>query len=193
MRIREIAEAFNVGKMPDITHDEYQSGYGPLIKRANKIAQVRANLELYRYQDRIYLLVKDSNLVVGNVTLATVEIAGKQYLNIAGIFVDPVYRKTSAAYWLIYAVKEALDQPVIADGAIFADGQKLIRALQKHRYLNIGKINTDTGEITDLGDGMINSMNHAYIFTNAKLGFGSNIFEGTGLPYVWYPLFDELL
>lgn len=192
MRIKEILEAFNVGAMPEISHTDYQASYAPLIARSELVAQVRANLSLYRYMDRIFLLVKDGKEVLGNLNVSKIDIAGKGYFHVDGIFVDPEYRKTAATYWLIYAVKEALKEPVVADGAIFADGQELIRSLLRHQYLNVGKINLHTGEITELGDTAINSTSYAYVFSSANLGFGKKMFEGTDLPYVWYPLFEEI-
>ena len=192
MKIKDITEAYSVGNMPDISHDDYQKSYGPLIGKSVKISDVRNNLELYCYSDRIYMLVKDKTEVLGNLAVSPVTIAQKEYLNIDAIFVDPLYRKTSATYWLIYAVKETVTKPVIADGAIFTGGQDLISAIQKHKYLNVGIINLHTGEISELGDKQINSSNFAYVFSSARLGFGKKMFEGTALPYVWYPLFEEI-
>jgi hypothetical protein len=193
MKVKDIIEAYSVGDMPNISHADYQGSYGPLIEKSVKISDVRANLELYLYSNRIYLLVKDHNVVLGHLNFSPVSIASKDYINVDGIFVDPEYRKTSATYWLIYAVKETVNLPVIADGAIFTGGQNLIAAIKKHKYLNVSSIDLRTGKIEPLGNTSINSPNHAYVFSSAKIGFGKNMFEGTNLPYTWYPLFEEIL
>lgn len=189
--IYELIEAYSMGKMPDIPHVKYQEEYGKLIPKSTKIADVRKNLELYCFNDRVYMLVKDHNIVLGNATLSPADVAGKQYLHVDGIFVDPLYRKTSATYWLIYAIKELVKYPVIADGAIFSDGKDLITALQKHEVLNVGDLNLVTGEVSAL-TAPINSSTHCYLFDSAKIGFGKHMFEGTNLPFTWYPLFEEI-
>ena len=185
--------AKSVGEMPNISHEDYQDSYNPLISQSTKVSQVRDNLDLYLYANRIYLLVKDHAEVLGNLNVSPVSIAQKEYLNIDGIFVDPKYRKTSATHWLIYSVKEVVDKPVVADGAIFKGGQDLIAAVRKHKYLNVSVIDLHTGRTSELGDTQINSPDHAYVFESANLGFGKVVFEGTNLPYVWYPLFEEVV
>ena len=190
MKIQElISEAYSLGNMPEITDSEYQTAYGGLLSKSTKVADVRDNIELYRWNE-IYLLVKDQGTVIGHIKLTPITIAGKQYLNLDNIFVSIPYRKTSATYWLLYAVKEQADMPVIADGAIFADGQNLIKSILKHKVFNVSSINTNTGKIQPLS-GMLNSADYAYLFTTSKLGFGKQIFEG-GLPFTWYPLFENL-
>ncbi len=190
MKITELTEAYNMGKMPDISHESYQAEYGKLINQSSKVADVRKNIELYCYHTRIYFLVKDHTIVLGNINLDPIDVVGKQYLNVSGIFVDPLYRKTAATYWLIYAVKETIKQPVIADGAIFIDGQELIATLKKHQVLNVSDLDMGTGRISPLHQ-PINSSSHCYLFNSANMGFGKQIFEGS-LPYTWFPLFEEI-
>jgi hypothetical protein len=193
MFISELIEAFSMGvSMPVISHETYQRRHQPLIKQSVKISDVRGNLQLYRYSDKMYLLVKANTEVLGNLNVTPITIAGKSYPSLDVIFIDVNYRKTSAIYWLLYSVKETVDKPIVADGAIFADGQKLIRTIDKYKYFNVRKINTTTGQISQLNDLEINDADHAYLFTSAKLGFGKNMFESTQIPFVWYPLFDDI-
>lgn len=191
MRISDIDEAFSMGSMPLITHEAYQSAYLPILEKSIKVADVRNNLELYCYSGKNYLLVKNGSIILGNMLLSPQEISGKQYLNVEVIFVDPSYRKSSATHWLLYSVKELVNYPIIADGAIFSDGLSLISSLQKHKYVNVSKINTKTGDIEKL-DAPINDMDHAYIFESVNLGFGKDMFESDSLPFVWYPLFEDI-
>ena len=191
MKIAEILEAFEWGSMPEIEPHDYQNSYDPLIKVSKKIADVRANLSLYLYSNRIYLLVKNEETVLGNLTVSPIAINGTQYLHVDGIFIRKDYRKTAALYWLVYAVKEISTQGVVADGAIFQDGLALIAAIQKHKSFNVHKLDLRTGAKSEL-DGPINSENFCYLFDSARIGFGKHFFEGTNLPFVWYPLFEEL-
>jgi len=191
MKISELLEAFSIGTMPEISHETYQEAYQGIISKSKMIANVRKNLVLYCYNNEVYFLIKDSDIVIGNINLKPIEIAGKHYLNVTGIFVDPVYRKTSATYWLIYSVKESVKSSLVADGAIFTDGWKLIEALKKHNVLAVSKLDMITGEISQLNE-PINSSTQCYIFNSANIGFGKHMFEGTLLPYTWYPLFEEI-
>lgn len=190
MRINEIIEAFDAGQMPNIASDKYQSVYGALIAQSTKLADIRANLSLYCYSNRVYMLVKNGTTVVGNVSLSKEKVAGKGYYHIDGIFVDAPYRKTSALHWLLYSVKEVLDMPVIADGAIFTDGTELIKAAQKHRMFNVWKLNKATGERSELST-TINDTDYCYLFDSTQLGFGKQIFV-EGMPFTWYPLFEDV-
>ena len=122
--------------------------------------------------------------------LDPVTIAGINYYNVAGLFISKPYRKGSALYWLLYAVKEIVDLPVVADGPIFADGGDLINAIQKHKFLNVSVLNKETGKKEKLTD-LINADNQCYLFETARLGFGKQMFV-EGLPFTWYPLFEEL-
>ena len=191
MEIAEILEAFTAGPLPSISSADYQSSYGPLLASATKAADVRANLELFNYNNRIYLLVKDKTTIIANLNLSPVKIAGKQYLHVDGIFVREEFRKKQALYWLLYSVKEVLTLPLVADGAIFSDGQALILAIKKHSMFNAKRLDKNTGEKFPLTD-LIHDYDSCYIFESTKLGFGIDFFKGTDLPFVWYPLFEEL-
>jgi len=192
MNINEIiaTEAFAFGNMPNISTTDYQKSYSELLAKSTKLADVRVNLELYLYSNRVYLLVKDKSIVLGNLNLSPIAIANVEYHHVDAIFVDPTYRKTSALYWLVYSVKEVLDKPVVADGAIFADGGALISAIQKHKSFNVWKLGKYSGTKTEL-DGPINNADYVYLFDSARIGFGKQIFV-EGMPFTWFPLFDEI-
>jgi len=176
-------EAWTLGKMSDTSDDEYQKEYGRVLAKATKVSDIRQNLQLYKHYSQ-YLLVKNNHIVLGNISLSPVNIAGHDYLGVNGIFISPPYRKSSAAYWLLYAVKESLSQPVIADG------QELINAILKHKVFNVSAINTEIGKVPEL-TGPLNSARKAYLFSNSNLGFGKQMFE-SGLPFTWYPIFEEI-
>lgn len=189
MKITDILEAFSMGKMSEIDDVDYQREYGKLLLSAIKIADVRQNLQLFKWNDH-YLLVRNNKTILGNVRLLPVTIAGNNYYHVDGIFVSLPYRKGPALHWLLYAVKEVVNLPVVADGAIFADGQDLIAAIQDHKFFNVSMLNKNTGKKTPLTT-PINSVDHCYLFETSKLGFGKQIFV-EGLPYTWYPLFEEI-
>lgn len=191
LRIDEIVEAFQAGKFPETSNPsaDFQQGYGNLLKDAIKVADVRKNYALYVYNG-IYMLVRQDDTIAGMLRLSSERIADKEYLAVKAIFVPVEFRKGPTLYWLLYAVKETVDKEVIADGAIFTDGQSLVDAIQKHSMFHVFDLNKETGEVTELS-GPISSMYHCYLFRNTKMGFGEQMFIET-MDFTWYPLFGEI-
>lgn len=184
MKITDITtEAFTMGKMPDIDDTQYQNQYNNLFKKSTKISDIRSNVELYLYDNKIYLLVKDKNIILGHITTSQLNINNQQYCQINSIYIPKLYRKTSVASWLVYAVKEVNNLPVVADG------NDLINSIIKHKVFNVSKLNKNTTEKLPL-DGPINDTMYCYLFDSANLGFTKQIFEG--MPPTWLPLFDEI-
>lgn len=191
MTIDELMEAFQAGDFPEspALSDEFQQGYGKLLDTATKVADVRTNYALYK-SNEIYMLVRNDNIVVGMLRLTDTIVAGKDYLSVSGIYVPDEFRKGPALYWLLYAVKETVTKDVIADGAIFTDGQKLVDAIKKHNMFYVFDLNKETGKVSDV-KAPITSLDHCYLFRTTKLGFGKQMFT-ENMEYTWYPLFGEI-
>lgn len=191
VNVRELTEAFQAGVFPDTdsTANDFQHNYSKLLDKAEKLADVRKNYTLYRYNN-IYMLSKNDGTIIGMLRLDNTSILDTAYLEVKGIYVPPQFRKGPALYWLLYAVKEVVDKDVIADGAIFKDGQELIDAIIKHNMFNVFDLNTETGEVTDVKK-PITSIDHCYLFKTTKLGFGTQMFT-EGMEFTWYPLFGEI-
>ena len=189
VKIGELVEAFQAGKFPEISSQDFQKAYEKLLLASTKLADVRTNYALCKYRD-IYMLAKSDNTIVGILTLSPTLVAGKNYFEVKGIYIPVEYRKSPALYWLLYSVKEKVDKDVIADGAIFDDGQALVNAIQKHNMFYVADLNKETGEITKVTN-LISSIHHCYLFRTTELGFGEQIFT-EGLGFTWYPLFGEI-
>lgn len=191
MKINDLLEAFQAGDFPDSPDNsvEFQQGYGKLLASATKVADVRKNYALYNYNG-IYMLVRQDGIIVGMLRLTDATVAGKSYFSVLGIYVPVEFRKGSALYWLLYAVKETVTKDVIADGAIFDDGQSLINAIQKHNMFHVFDLDKETGNVTEVS-GPIRSMDHCYLFRSTKLGFGEQMFIES-MDFTWYPLFGEI-
>lgn len=192
--VREINQTLKqlgleLGEQPKDALNELDQHPTILLAGAEPVKQIRDNAWIYKNNNR-YILVKDPNTVLGYLQLSAKVIAEVEYLHLDLIYILPRYRKTSAAYWLIYAVKELVDRPVIADGAIFADGVDLITAIRKHRVFSVSKLNIKTGEKSKL-DEPIYDADFCYIFEQTKLDFGKQILP-EGLGYTWYPFFGEI-
>lgn len=191
MRIDELSEAFQAGNFPETpdTSAEFQQEYAKLLPTATKLADVRKNYALYK-NNEIYMLVSQSGLIVGMLRLSETTIAGTDYLSVMAIYVPVEFRKGPALYWLLYAVKETVDKDVIADGAIFADGQALVDAIKKHNMFYVFDLNKETGEVSEV-KGPIRAIDHCYLFRTTKLGFGEQMFIES-MDFTWYPLFGEI-
>jgi hypothetical protein len=192
MKIKDLMEAFQVGKFPETpeTSKEFRAEYEKLLTNASKIADVRKDYTLYKYND-IFMLAKQDKTIVGMLKLSNAVVSGKDYLEVAGIYVPIQFRKSTALYWLLYAVKETVNKDVIADGAIFDDGQALVDVIQKHHIFYVFDLNKETGEVSEVTR-PINSIDHCYLLRTTKLGFGEQIFT-EGMEFTWYPLFGEIV
>jgi hypothetical protein len=191
MKLNELLEAFQAGDFPEYPDlsDEFQQGYSKVLDTATKVADIRKNYALYK-NNEIYMLVRNDGIIAGMLRLRNEKIAGKDYLSVVVIFVPKEFRKGPALYWLLYAVKETVNKDVIADGAIFTDGQALVDAIQKHNMFYVFDLNKETGEVSEITS-PIRSSDHCYLFRTTKLGFGEQIFT-EGMSFTWYPLFGEI-
>lgn len=191
MKVKDLIEAFQAGNFPETpnTSAEFQQGYGKLLSNATLVAEVRKGYSLYNH-DGIYMLVKQDGTIVGMLRLTDTTIAGKDYLSVMGVYVPVEYRKGPALFWLLYSVKETVDKDVVADGAIFTDGQALVDAIQKHNMFYVFDLNKETGEVTDVKS-PIRSLGHCYLFRTTKLGFGEQMFT-EDMDFTWYQLFGEI-
>jgi hypothetical protein len=171
MRSNEfLTDAFSFGDWPETGTARMEE----LFSTAKKIKQIATDRFMWVGDNGWYFISKNDTLV-GGIKFANKLIAGNAYKHVDVIYIMPEYRKTSAAYWLIYAIKEIIALPIIADGAIFTDGQDLIAALIKHKASRVSAINTKTGEVSPL-NGPINDTTLAYLFEANNLGFGKNYF-----------------
>lgn len=193
MRIDEIEEAVNFGSFPDSDFDANKF-ISSQAHDAVKVEDVSKNLSLWQSKD-ILMLMKDQTTLLGFVRTEPKMILNNTYSNVGLIYIQPEYRNTSAAKWLLYAVKEYVKNPIIADGAIFQGGQDLIRSMMRLGASRISSLNKETGEKQKITE-PINDPDLCYIFESTRLGFGKNYFNEDvtyrGNGWIWYPLFEEI-
>lgn len=188
MKMAEILEAFSMGKMPEPDDAQYLAFHTNELKNAAKVADISKTASLFN-RDGFYYLV-NKGVLQGHIKLSNVSLLGKNYLHVDGIFIRSAYRKTAAASWLLYGVKEIMTEPVIADGATFADGGKLIQSILAHAYFRVSVLNKLTGEKEKLL-GEINDDDKCYMFEQTSMKFSRQIFVESMGPS-WIPLFEEL-
>lgn len=186
MKINEIIEAFPVGNFDD-SKVSYQWVNDSYFKNATKVKDINDKLSLYE-NNNVYLLIKNEETILGLIKLSSVTIRDNMYNNVDMIYVFPEYRNTSAIKWLIFSVKEESQYPIIADGAIFKDGNNLIRSLTNHGILKVSILDKNTGDKTSY-DNEINDLDKCYLFEKVGCGYSSKFLDESG-PTIWYNFFD---
>ena len=158
------------------------------IDGAIKLSDISGSLSLWK-KDKYLILKKDQTTPIGFVKISRDRILDNIYSHIDLIYIFPEFRKTSAIKYLLYAVKELAEDPIIADGAIFAGGRGLIKSLGKYGMVEPKVLNKVTGEVSKLLE-PINDPDLCYIFESTRLGFGKNYFSedvnDQGPGWVWY-------
>jgi hypothetical protein len=189
-----ITDAEDFGPFPE--HGSAAEFTDRAFTGSGKIEDVSAQLSLYRKEGWL-TVVKNNSILIGGVHLSLKQILGKQYQHVDIIYILPEFRHTTAIKWLLYAIKEYADYPVIADGAIFKDGGKLISSMSKYGASQIKSLNKITGEKIPIA-GPINDPDLCYIFESTRLGPGKNYFNEDANSrhqgWIWYAetLFDPV-
>jgi len=186
MRFNEIIESFSAGSFDD-SKISYKWVYDNYFVGSSKIVEVNDNIALYK-NNNTYLLVKESNTILGLIKLSSVSINHIMYNNVDMIYVFPEYRNTSAIKWLIFSVKEESDYPIIADGAIFNKGESLIKSIVNHHIMKVSILNKSSGEIEPYS-GTLMDIDKCYLFERFGSGYSTKFLDESG-PTVWYNFFD---
>ena len=166
--------------------------YGETVTGSTKVADVRDNAQLVR-KGQWYSLVKN-DLLIGCVKLVNEKLTtiNKTYSNVAAIYIVPEYRKTSAIKWLLFAIKEYSEFPVMVDGSVFDDGISLLLSIIKHQQFNVKVLDKTTGAITPFVS-LINDRNSCYLLESIGIGC-AKIFEsdcGQEPMPIWFTFIDD--
>jgi len=138
-------------------------------------------------KDNWYSVCTETNLVgVAKVKQETYN--NQVYNSIDVIYVLPEYRSTPARKWLLYSLKEESNYPIIADGAIFASGQKIIDFISKNKLFRIKVLDKVTGNISDYCT-FLNEPDLCYLFEQTKLGYFKQLFESDTALVIWFDFF----
>lgn len=184
MRLSEIAnEAWTFGKMPQVNQQSYQSSMIDAMSGAVKIKDISNSLSIYKNGNR-YILVKNQ-IPIGHIQTSTKNIHDKDYTHIDGLYVMDKFQKTSTAGFFIYALKELISPPLIADGAIFNDAYELFK---NNKLFKAQVLDMTSGKTYPLTD-KINDSDKCYIFDSTNLDFKYKITESTE---VYIPFFEDV-
>jgi len=179
-----------------ITHGEHPNLDSQLIDQnywngAELIQQVYKNVFLYKNSD-YYFLAKDKE-VIGYIKLSQQSILNQTYEHIDSIYVKTKYRNTHSFKWLIFSVKQLAKYPIIADGAIFKGGNKLIQYIINNNIFTVSLLNKVTGVKIPATTAYITHWDLCYLFEQNKLDFDKQYRPGgRAAPNVCFDCFEPI-
>jgi hypothetical protein len=178
-------EVFSISDFPEHNID-YDKLSNDLISNPDDIVKVQDDLSIYVSKEW-HTLVKNDN-ALGFIKLSKQSIKNITYNHIDMIYIFPKYRNTKAIYWLLFYVKEHVDRPIIADGAIFKNGQSLIKKISTNNLLRLSILDKTTGNKLPFTH-LVNDPDLCYIFESTNLGTGRQYFPES---FTYFPLFDVI-
>lgn len=185
MKINEIIkfdQPFPTSKLDP--KQEQQKLYNSYVKSGNLVKQISANLEIYQ-KDTVYSLVKD-NQVVGILKFKPKSYFNKTYTEVELVYVTQKYRRSPAIRWMLYAVREITNNPLLIDGVVFTGGERIIDFVEKNKLFKLSILNTTNGNMMPY-DSSVDDMDLAIVLETAKIGFGKDYLPES-VDFVWYNL-----
>lgn len=186
MRLHEIFKMRS--DYPDAGSDHESESLNGYLTGAKPLSEIKPGVFLYKNGD-MYILTKDDT-AVGIIDTRPVSYHGKTYLEIKLVYISKNYRNSSAIKWLIYGLSELSSRHIVlADGAIFSGGERLIQYFSNSKLFRLDILNKDTGEILEFSDDY-DRLEYAIRIRTHGIGFGQNhIVESV---WFWYDLTDHL-
>lgn len=146
-------------------------------------------------KDEFYGLYK-GDVLVGWVKITPRSMFRVVYSHIDVVYILPEFRKGKVVPIFLYALKEILDKPIMVDGAIFDDGEKLIDAIHKRKLYPVYNINKKTGDKTEYKPGTIDYDNEKSFFVIESVTkdglYVDNITPGNSKYKVYFSRFEDL-
>jgi hypothetical protein len=185
MKMNEIIKFEQPFPTSDLTpEDEQAKLYSSYVKSGNLIKQISASLSVYQ-NDKVYSLVKDTQ-VVGILKIVPKKYFEKAYTEVELVYVTQKFRKSPAIRWMLYAVREITDNPLLIDGVVFTGGERIIDFVERNKLFKLSILDKTNGDVKPY-DPAVNDMDLAIVLETADLGFGKDyIPESVG--YVWFNL-----
>ena len=185
MRIREvynISTAIPDSKIDIPTVIKYLlSGYTELRQIAEDVTLCFAD----KPEGRYYFLLRDKQEVVGWAKISPKNILDKDYDHLDFTYVVPSHRGSNAIKLLLYALKEETPHPLIADGVLFRDGQRIMLKFLDKSIFNVKVLNKLTGEPEPFVE-LVNDADKCYLLKETHLGYGAQFLPESLMGVCWY-------
>lgn len=163
---------------------EQEKLYNSYVEPGNFVKQISNDLLIYQ-KDTVYSLVKD-NQVVGILKLDSKSYFNKNYTEVELVYVTQKYKRSPAIRWMLYAVREITNNPLLIDGVVFTGGKRIIDFVEKNKLFKLSILNTTNGNTMPY-DSSVNDIDLAIVLETANIGFGKSYLP-EAVDHMWYDL-----
>ena len=134
-----------------------------------------------------YGLFKDEEFI----GWAKIENSSKKNADLRLIYIQPKFRKTKAFLIFLNAIKSELKKPIAIDGAIFKDGEDVLKSLSKRNLFKVKVVDSDTGKEEDFTGEVPNDKKKYIVVEGFDFPLGERYFApGGGFVDQSFVLFD---
>ena len=166
------------------SEEEQEKLYSSYVESGKLLKQISASLSVYQNSE-VYALVKDTQ-VVGILKIVPKNHFKKNYAEAELVYVTQQFRKSPAIRWMLYAVREITDKPLLIDGPVFTGGERIIDFVERNKLFKLSILDKTNGEIKPY-DPAVNDMDLAIVLETADIGFGKDYIPES-VDYVWFSL-----
>lgn len=128
---------------PSYTNEQIQQAT-EFLRDAVEVTKLEGGAFSLVVKNDIYAIKKNEE-VLGWIELKKVSMFNKPFNLVKVLYVRPEFRKKNVTLIFIHALRETLDAPIMVDGAVFEDGEKLIDAIHKRKMYDVYVIDKQTG------------------------------------------------
>lgn len=189
MKIVEmIPEVFNIQKaVPD--HSVNLPAFVNFFKQHKQShKQVAANVWMGTAKEAdsvYYFLENESGDILAWAKTTPKTILNETYDHLDFVYVVPKHRHSNTVRILLYALKESVPRMLIADGAVFLDGQRVMtKFIGNHSIFRVQLFNKKTGEIEPFEE-LVNDPDKCYIFLKTHLPFSQQYAPVPFMEAIW--------
>jgi hypothetical protein len=189
MKISElIPEVFNIQKsIPD--HSVNLPAFEEFFKQNKHTSkQVAAHVWMgtAHVENSVFYFLEHENgdiLAWGKTTPTTIRTETYDHLDF--VYVVPKHKHGNTIRILLYALKESVPRTLIADGAVFLDGQRVMsKFIGDHSIFHVHVLNKKTGEIEQFVE-LVNDPDKCYIFLKTNLPFHQQYAPAPFMESIW--------
>jgi hypothetical protein len=190
MKIHELLpEVFNISKTISSDSIDFQGTKEFLKKHQTSSREIAADVFLGASavgESEFHFLENSQKEILGWAKTSPKEILNKSYTHLDFILVRPEWTGTNALKLLLYGIKETLPSPLVVDGALFQDGQRvMLQFLRDESIFRAQVLNKRTGETREF-TGLVNDPELCYVLLPSGLGFGQQFMPESVMKFTWF-------
>ena len=159
-----------------------------LLSNYTELRQVAENITICftdKSEGRYYFLLHNKQEVIGWAKISPKNILNKDYDHLDFTYIVPKHRGSNAIKLLLYALKEESPHPLIADGVLFHDGQRIMLKFLDKSIFNVKVLNKVTGETEPFTE-LVNDADKCYLLKETSLGYSAQFLPESLMGKCWY-------